>query len=150
MNKTIKVVGIFFAIIGLVSCGAISRKDMFNQKITIKDAETKDRVQDVQIFVNKELVGVTDEDGKVKFLVSEVNHKSTYDLEVKKDGYISIILKISNKVGGGYAFMDTMGLVLGLVPGIINLSVDGTSGKWYTFKRRLVLKLRPIKVAEPK
>ena len=150
MNKTIKIAGIFFAIIGLVSCGAISRKDMFNQKITIKDAKTKDRVQDVQIFVNKELIGVTDEKGQVKFLVSEVNHKSTYDLEVKKDGYASIVLKITNKVGGGYAFMDTIGLVLGLIPGIINLSVDGTTGKWYTFKRRLVLKLRPIPAVEQK
>ncbi|MGL5956509.1 MAG: hypothetical protein ACRC0X_07930 [Brevinema sp.] len=143
-NKMIHIITMFTLVISIVSCGAISRKDIFNQKVTIKDKVSGERLSNVQITVNNEVVGVTDDKGQVVFLVSELNYKSTYDLKITKDNYATINMKIANKVGGGYAFMDSVGLLFGLIPGIINLSVDGVTGEWYTFKKRLVLKMQPI------
>ncbi|MGL4561345.1 MAG: hypothetical protein ACRCV0_03530 [Brevinema sp.] len=132
-----------FVVITIVSCGAITRKKMFDQKVTIRDSRNDALLDGVVVKLNDKLIGKTDENGVVQFTVQEVDNATNYVLSLEKSGFQPVTVTIYNSPGTGYVGGGAALFLLGLVPGIVSLSVDGATGTWYTFKQVLDIKLNP-------
>ena len=54
----------------------------------------------------------------------KLESKKTYNIEFKKDGYVSQTYTITNHVGGGWVILD-------ILAGLVGVVIDAATGSWY-------------------
>lgn len=143
MKMFMKLLSIFL-LINLVSCGALTRKKMFNQKITIRDSRNDALLEGVVVKIDGKEIGKTNGDGVVKFIVNEVDDEANYVISLEKNGFQPITVTVYNQAGGNYIAGGIAFFLLGLAPGVISLAVDGATGTWYTYKQKLDIKMNAL------
>ncbi|MGL4524470.1 MAG: hypothetical protein ACRCVN_02960 [Spirochaetia bacterium] len=145
MHNTLRLSTLFLTIFSLFSCATIARGTVLNQKLQIKHGVTKKPLDGVQVFVNGQFAGYTDQKGRIIYPVDQTNKPHSYTLALKKTGYADISVQISNKIDGGFVAGNIFLFLLGVVPGIVGLTVDGITDNWYNFKGNLNIPMQPIK-----
>jgi hypothetical protein len=60
----------------------------------------------------------------------EVSSSHPHTVSVRAPGYREASATINTEVGAGWVVLDCLWLVVGVVPGVIALVVDGASGDW--------------------
>ena len=129
--------------LSLIGCGAITRKEMMNQKIIIKDSETKKVIADVAVKINNQVIGSTSEKGILRHQVSNPNEEESFQILVQHPKYQDINLDVVAQPGGGYIAGGVALFLLGVIPGVASLAVDGATGTWYTYEKKIVLFMNP-------
>ncbi len=140
MKKSLIIFGILLITAG---CGAITRGDILSQQVTVKNMQTKAVISGAQVKMNGTVVGTTGTNGIVVYTVSQPNEAQTLTLEITASGYHPITITLSAKPGGGYIAGDVAFLLLGLVPGVVSLAVDGATGTWYTYEKKVDIFMNP-------
>lgn len=127
----------------MFSCATLIRdnKPMIKQTLTILDGATGQPISRVSVTVNTEKIGMTDKQGMITFPVPQSNKADKYLLLLEAAGYKTVKTEIPNTVGAGYVVGNVALFLLGLVPGVVGLAIDGTSGRWYTYKDKLVIEM---------
>ncbi len=126
-------------ILTLVSCGAITRDDIINQKLTIKDHKTGSPIENVSVKIDGKVVGTTDANGLVYHNVRNPNTSESFSIAISHPEYQDVSINMIAKPGGGYVVGGVAFFLLGLVPGVVSLAVDGATGTWYTYKKSATL-----------
>lgn len=129
----------------LFSCATIMRKDIHTQKLIVKDYITKKGVTDVKVQLNGQNMGTTDKNGFITFPVEQTNKQGGYELVLTGGGYLPLNLKVNNGVNGGYVTGDVALFLLGFIPGLVSLVMDGISGQWWSYKDKIVIEMKPAK-----
>ena len=129
--------------LSLIGCGAITRKEMMNQKIIIKDSETKKVIADVTVKIDGQVIGSTSKKGILRHQVSNPNEEESFQILVQHPNYQDINLEVTAQPGGGYIAGEVAFFLLGIVPGVVSLAVDGATGTWYTYEKKIVLNMNP-------
>ncbi|MGL4394096.1 MAG: hypothetical protein ACRCS8_02605 [Brevinema sp.] len=142
--KFLKNIIMVLVLMSVVSCGAVIRKKMFDQTITIRDSRNDALLDNVTVKMNGVLIGTTDTNGVVQFSVTEVDEKSSYVIALDRKGFQPVTVTIHNSPGAGYVGGGAALFLAGVIPGIVSLAVDGATGTWYTFKQELDIKLNPL------
>lgn len=109
--------------------------------LTILDAATGQPISRASVTVNTEKMGMTDEQGMITFPVPQSNKADKYLLLLEATGYKTVKTEIPNTLGAGYVVGNVALFLLGLVPGVVGLAVDGVSGRWHTYKDKLVIEM---------
>ncbi len=132
-----------FILLSLVSCGAITRDDIINQKLVIKDGKTKAPIENVSVRIDGAVVGTTDKKGIVHHSVHNPNSPESFTITISHPNYQDVSIDMIAKPGGGYVVGGVAFFLLGLVPGVVSLAVDGATGTWYTYKKSATLYMNP-------
>ena len=128
-------VALLIAFVNLgTGCGA-----MFNQDAAVIPIRVNP--PGARVFVDGQLVG----EAPVNVSMPST---STHTVDVEADGYERHTGKIEARVGGGYIALDCVLLLFGIIPGVIALVVDGTSGDWKSLEKEdLSITLIPVRAA---
>ncbi|MGL4388062.1 MAG: hypothetical protein ACRCTJ_01540 [Brevinema sp.] len=144
MKKFFKNLMMILLLVNVISCGAITRKKIIDQKVTIRDSRNDALLEGVRVKLDNKIIGTTDTNGEVQFTVQEIDIVSNYVISLEKSGFQPVTVTVHNSPGGAYVGGGAALFLLGVIPGVISLAVDGATGTWYTFKQKLDIKLNPI------
>lgn len=130
-------------ILTTIACGAITRDEILQQKIIIKDSATKKPIANVVIKMNDNTIGRTDASGILVHNIANPNEEQSFQLTISHPQYTSISIPITSKAGGGYIAGGVALFLLGIIPGAVSLAVDGGTGTWYTYDKKIELFMSP-------
>lgn len=138
------VVALMLACFTLSSCATVFRGSMIKRTVKVR-APKVGVIAGAQVYINDTLVGVTDEKGNFKHKINAPTRKGQeLKLKVSKEGYFDWERTYNSRPSGGWIAADTiLGLIFGFIPLIINVAVDGTTGKWNNYPGSMKVKLIP-------
>lgn len=128
----------------LSSCGAAVRSSqggMVRQTLVAQNARGQ-KLEGIKVFVNDALVGTTDAKGRIKHEIAAPVKGDSITIRLEKEGYAPAERKVNATADAGFVVGDVAFFLLGGIPLIISLAVDGATDSWMAYPRKLTLTLQ--------